>query len=258
MSRTTPDIAGLILSGDLSALSSISNLPDLLHQPLYGRFTNKSLAFSNPLPLQLAILYEKLEIANYLLTIGAAPNETHPQSDAPPPIHIAVGLSLWQAVQLLFSKRASLEILNESGLTPLHHALIASDLPTFQQLVAIGAQVAAVNPNGDTVIHAAARSNKMLQYQLLDQIPANRALVNRQGVTAASLLQQNYGQQQQFVAVDAAAYQGLKNRLLALEVGVGRLAGGQGLEKGNCPVCGKTFEDPEWTAHVRKGCLASK
>jgi ankyrin repeat protein len=258
MASQVKAIVAAITAGDLNALSSLPNVRDLLSHPLYGRYSHRSLTLTNPLPLQLAVLFNQRDIVDFLLTNGADPNQIHPQSDSPPAVHIATLLNLPYLLQILVSKSASLELLNEFRLTPLHSALFNSDLQTFQTLVNLGGQVAAVDPNGDTVIHSAIKHQKMMQVQYLAQNPGNLNLVNREGVAAFQLLQgaavQRPQMQPQMIAVDAGRYEELKNRVTALEFALSRITAGVSENGGNCPICNGRYENAEWVQHVRNGC----
>jgi hypothetical protein len=252
-------IVAAIRGGDLNGLSAIPNLRDQLGQPLYGKFSQRTLTLTNPLPLQLAVLFNQRDVVDFLLKSGADPNQIHPQSDSPSAIHIAVALNLPYLIQILAGKGASLELLDESGLTPLHSAVIKSDMPTFHTLLNLGAQVAAVDPNGDTVIHSAIRHQKPMQVQLLAQNPAYASLVNAQGIPAFQLIPAPpvaRPPQQQMVAVDAARFEELKNRITALEFALSRLTTARNATGGTCPICSKRFENAEWVQHVRAGCVA--
>jgi hypothetical protein len=237
-----------ITSGDLATLSHLPNLRESVCQCLYGIFTFANLVATNPLPIQLAVIFCQREVVNFLLDNGADPNQVHPQSNCPAALHVAVLLNQPYLVQLLVSKGAQRELLNENGLTPLHSALLFSDIQTFQTLLTLGAHVAAVNPQGDTVIHAAVRNNKVLQYQILGENPENLALMNVQGLTALQLMNK---QTPQMVLVDAGQWNALKNRVAALELAVSKR---NARDRGVCPVCGRMFEGNDWINHIRAGC----
>jgi ankyrin repeat protein len=251
-------IVSAISGGDLAALSSLPNVRNVLDQPLYGTYSQRFVTVTNPLPLQLAVLFNQREVVDYVLKSGADPNQVHPQSDSPPAVHIAVVLSLAPLVQALASRGASLELPNAEGLTPLHSALLHSDLPTFQMLLNFGANVAAVDPNGDTVIHSAIKHQKTMQAQYLAQNPAYLNLMNSQGIPAFQLIQapRVTPPQPQVVAVEAARYDELKNHVTALEFALSRITAGRDPTAGTCPICRKHFENNEWVLHVRAGCAA--
>jgi len=227
MSHASQAIASAIRNGDVNALSAVPSLRDHLSQPVYGKFTNKNLALTNPLPLQLAVLFDQRDLVDYIITSGASPDQVHTQSDSPPAIHIAVAMCSPRMIQLLAAKGASLESVNEANLTPLHAAVLAADPATFQTLVNLNAQVAALDPQGDTVIRSAIKNHKHEYYQLLAQNPKNLALVNGQGIPAFQLMPapayMPQPAQPQMVPVDAAQYEAMKQRVLRLEIALSQM-----------------------------------
>ncbi|KAH6847520.1 hypothetical protein B0I37DRAFT_405476 [Chaetomium sp. MPI-CAGE-AT-0009] len=53
---------------------------------------------------------------------------------------------------------AGVNTVDDNGMTPLHHAALAKDLPTLQELVALGADVTVADNAGKTVLHYLAGS----------------------------------------------------------------------------------------------------
>ena len=218
-----------IQRGDVGALAGVVNLRDVLSHPIYGTFTSKGLTLTNPLPLQLAVLFERAEVVQLFLETGANPNQQHAQSNSPPPLHIAVVVDRPDIVQLLVAKGAFLEAKNEAGLTPLHASLLLPNTQTFSTLLQLGAQQMATNPSGDTVIQAAARLGRWQHY----------ALISGGACQPAS------------VCVDALQWETLKAQVTAMESMVAGLMGKSG---GVCPICRMTFPHEQWVEHVRRGC----
>ena len=257
--NTQKSLETAIQGSDIASISAIPNLNDVINEPIYGKFSNKGMTLTNPLPLQYAILYGKGDVVQFLLEHGARPNMVHPQSDCPPAVHIAVSMDRPDLIYLIVTKGGLLETHDENGLTPLHAALLNAGLQTFQTLLSLGALVLAVNRDGDTVIHAAARLGKWQQYSLLAYDPRYANVLNSQGLTAAQIAgSRGFGPvsfgaaQLGMIYVDAMQWNALKSRVTTLEVALSQiLAEGQG---GVCPICRQRFEPREWTEHVRKGC----
>jgi hypothetical protein len=247
-------LASAIIAGDARALAERADLRECVSQPLRGHFARGALALTDPLPLQLAALFGQQGAAYRLLDAGADPNAAHPEGRGALPMHLAVALGDAPLIRLLHARGASLELADGAGLTPLHAAVLHADAAAFQELVNLGANVAAVDPAGDTVIHAAIRRQRWLLVQYLEQTPAYAGLRNAAGVPAAQLIRVQAGAGAGAVAVDARRYAELRERVVALEFALARVAAARSAAAGACPVCGRRFEGAEWAQHVRAGC----
>ena len=233
-------ITDAIESGNYQYLLQHPEFINYYNYYLPGRFQMDHIVIENPLPIQLATLRNNSNIVSYLLSCGANPNFSDPNSSAPPALHIAALLNNTQIIELLVTGGASLEIQNRQGLTLLHFALIHSSLKTFQFIYMLGADPNATNPNGETVYMAANGLNKNEKLRILNEGSNNQQL---------NLL---------------------KNRVLFLEHALNNvlnclpdhIKAGCGtcsqckMKEGHfiCPVCNKTFCNEDWVCHVMIGC----
>ena len=224
-----------IRAGDVSTLAALTNIRDVIAQPIYGKFTNRTVTLTNPLPLQFAVLMEQPDVVRFLLENGANPNQSHSQSDSPPTLHIAVALDRSDLIQLLVAKGALVDAKNEAGLTPLHASLLSPNVDTMVTLLNLGAQPLGTDSKGVSVVQAAGMLGLW---------------------THMSILRARCSGYPQMVCVDFAQWEMMKSQVTALEVALSRAIGeGNG---GVCPICRMKFEQKEWVEHVRNGCPTVK
>eukprot|EP00928_Gymnodinium_smaydae_P051108 TRINITY_DN34631_c0_g1_i1.p1 TRINITY_DN34631_c0_g1~~TRINITY_DN34631_c0_g1_i1.p1 ORF type:complete len:194 (-),score=33.27 TRINITY_DN34631_c0_g1_i1:146-664(-) len=101
--------------------------------------------------------------------------------------------SLHEAARLGDTKRISailsedpdcdLDVLDASGLAPLHHAVISSKSGVGSYLIDLGASVDVLDRFGNTPLHLAAGANQRLAASMLLRAGASRQPVNKTGDT---------------------------------------------------------------------------
>lgn len=120
-----------VMYGKLEVLKAfIDEDPNSTHLPTTSGLT----------PLHIAIKVRNLEIAQYLLDMGA---DINAQDDyGVTPLHLAVKKKRLDLVRFLVLKKADINIKNISGITPLHQAAFSGEMPVVEFLHQMGA-----NPN---------------------------------------------------------------------------------------------------------------
>ena len=153
-------------------------------------------AFANPPSkrepnLRNAIMNDRRETVEFLLTHGADPNKKNTVGSTP--LHLAVSLNNINIVQLLLTRGADPNKKSTVGFTPLHLAVNRNNKEIVQRLLDHGADPNIQNNYGATPLHLAAIHNtiNMDIVQLLLDHDANLNIRNNHGFTCQDYLNQN-------------------------------------------------------------------
>lgn len=145
-----------IARGDLSTIKALlESDPSVVNQ---GRRPDMP-------PLLNAILRQKVEIAQLLISNGADVNVTDPSSRTS--VHLAVERNLPELIPLLAKNGAKLNTLDNVGWAPLHWAAAKDRMEVTSLLIDVGADVHATSQLGGSVLHEAASSGSAEMIQLL-------------------------------------------------------------------------------------------
>lgn len=144
-------------------------------------------ATSRP-PLEQAILRNKTEIAEYLLTAGADPNTTNASQRTP--LHLAVDRNNPAISSALLKAGANPDLLDQEGWTPLHHAAAKNQLENAKAILAGGAKPTTLSARGGTPLHEAAASGGEEIIRLFLKHGLDPNLKSKEGVTPIDLAKQ--------------------------------------------------------------------
>jgi type 1 glutamine amidotransferase len=139
-------------------------------------------------PLEQAILRNKTEIAEYLLTAGADPNTTNASQRTP--LHLAVDRNNPAVSTALLKAGANPDLLDQEGWTPLHHAAAKNQFENAKAILAGGAKPTTLSARGGTPLHEAAASGGEEIIRLFLQHGLDPNQKSKEGVTPIDLAKQ--------------------------------------------------------------------
>jgi len=139
-------------------------------------------------PLEQAILRNKTEIAEYLLTAGADPNTAN--ASLRTPLHLAVDRNNPAISTALLKAGAKPDVLDQEGWTPLHHAAAKNQFDNAKAILAGGANPKTLSARGGTPLHEAAASGGEDIIRLFLQNGLDPDQKSKEGVTPIDLAKQ--------------------------------------------------------------------
>ena len=105
------------------------------------------------IPLCHAADYDRREIANIMLELGADPNRRDQYGETP--LHRAAIHGFAEMIQILVDKGADMEISEERGMTPSHFAALYNHRESVELLIRMGAQIEKTDRDGRTPLKLA-------------------------------------------------------------------------------------------------------
>lgn len=139
------------------------------------------------LPLQaqtrqgsLASLIQRGERKAALDSIRAGADVNEPQPDGTRPIHWAVFKVDYELLDLLIARKATADVTNEFGDTPLAEAVKVADRRMVRTLLSAGAGVESPNLDGETALMLAIKTGALPIVQMLIEAGANVNVVEKQ------------------------------------------------------------------------------
>jgi ankyrin repeat protein len=139
-------------------------------------------------PLEQAILRNKTDIAEYLLTVGADPNTVNATKRTP--LHLAVDRNNPAISSALLKAGANPNLLDQEGWTPLHHAAAKNQFENAKAILAGGAKPTTLSARGGTPLHEAAASGGEEIIRLFLQHGLDPNQKSKEGVTPVDLAKQ--------------------------------------------------------------------
>jgi ankyrin repeat protein len=111
---------------------------------------------SELLPINAAIEYNRPEIVEALIRLGADPNK--PSCYGISPLHAAAIRGDTDSMRLLIKAQAHIDAIDDLGKTPLHHAVESRSVETVQILVDAGANQTLRNIKGKRPLDLAVKT----------------------------------------------------------------------------------------------------
>jgi type 1 glutamine amidotransferase len=171
-----PTIDEAIARGDLADVKlHVASDPTRLHHGKDEALT----------PLHQAILRNRVEIAVWLLTAGADPNQ--PDRSQRTPLHLAVERGNVALVEALLARKAQPNERDKGGWTPLHHAAAKDRVAVARALLKGGANPMTLSERGGTPLHEAAASGSAEMVKLFLDAGVDPTIVSKLGVTALDI-----------------------------------------------------------------------
>ena len=136
--------------------------------------------------LQWAAIYGRKQAVAVLLSYGADVDVTEKHGGTA--MHWAAHYEDAEVIDWLLDKGAEINHKNQMGRTPLHVAARRGCLNVIQKLIERGADIQAKTQNGDTALHIAARNGHQDAVELLIAKGVSKAVKNDQGSTYLDVL----------------------------------------------------------------------
>ncbi len=141
------------------------------------------MAEASQTPLHVAVEYNKVDIAELLISNGANVNAmTKPNFDTP--LHLAKGVEM---AHILIDAGASLTSQNAWLQTPLHCACKGGDAELVQRMVSSGAYLDAKDQQGRSALHCCSAANRDAIAALLIEARCDIELKDAEGLSALAL-----------------------------------------------------------------------
>jgi Ankyrin repeats (3 copies) len=140
-------------------------------------------------PLQIAVLNGHTEVVQILLEHGAdVLGKTKSGGDSP--LHLVFSLPRMAGreaiIHSLLLKRADVSCKNNTGRTPLHHAVFHDSIQALKLLLDHGADISSKNCTGSNALHWAVEKHNVESVKERDRILRNPLLpANRRGIEKA-------------------------------------------------------------------------
>ena len=168
------DLGSAIVSGDLGTVQQIIEADEK------GKLLNKK-AIDDWMPLHLAVIYDRRDILEYLLSRGADPNVEDGLGLTP--LLQAVKLHDMDVAKLLMTNGANPQAATKAGNTALHFAVTANSTTMIDEFIGRGVNVNTPNKAGITPLHLAVLSENLAMVQHLIGKGADVNAADKNGVT---------------------------------------------------------------------------
>ncbi len=168
------DLGSAIIAGDLGTVQQIIEADEK------GKLLNKK-ALDDWMPLHLAVIYDRRDILEYLLSRGADPNVGDGLGLTP--LLQAVKLRDMDIAKVLMTNGANPQAVTNADNTALHFAVSAKSVNMVDEFIGRGVNINAANKAGVTPLHLAVRSGNLEMVNHLIEKGANVNAADRNGVT---------------------------------------------------------------------------
>ena len=149
------DLFQLIARGSLDA---VKYLIEKMHFPIEMKHPKSQMK-----PLITAVLFNRAEITEYLLSKGADVNGKGPKNTTP--LYAAASQGDIKIAEILVNKGATIDIKNLDGITPLFAAACDNYVSVANLLIDNGANIN-LKCNGVAPLSIASKNNKKNEYKL--------------------------------------------------------------------------------------------
>lgn len=134
-----------------------------------------------------AVLGNDVALMRQLLDQGADPNGSHGIGYSGSLLHVAARHESFDACELLLSRGARLDCVDDAGVNVLHAAAAFGSIGNIRRFIALGLDVNASKSNGQTPLHRAADAGQVPACIVLLDAGADPALEDQNGKMPAEL-----------------------------------------------------------------------